>query len=330
MTTIMKVEDLRKTYRKAKRPALDGLSFDVEEGAVYAFVGPNGAGKTTTISIIATLLSFDSGHVRVGGYPIDTKPREVRRLLGYIPDEFGLYSEMLVTEYLDFFASCYDIDAAKRRSIAADLLDLVGLSHRADDQVRMLSRGMRQRLGLARALVHDPALIVADEPAAGLDPRARVELREIFKALQEMGKTIFLSSHVLKELDEVATHIGIVEAGKLVTAGPLEDVRLKMRPQRCVRITFLDAARDTDGNTIDDAQVWLSDRPDVTSVEPAPPVTNGNHGHPALLVMVQGQEDRVASLLRALVHEGFPVLSYVEERQTLESLFLNLTQGVVS
>lgn len=332
MTAILKVENLRKTYRKGRRPAVDGLSFEVEEGAIYAFVGPNGAGKTTTISVLSTLMRFDSGDVRVGGYAVDKNPRDVRRLLGYIPDEFGLYGEMLATEYLDFFASCYGIDPSRRPPMIADLLDLVGLSQRANDQVRTLSRGMRQRLGLARALVHEPVLVVADEPAAGLDPRARVDLREIFRALQEMGKTIFLSSHVLRELDEVATHVGIIEMGRLVASGPLDEVRQKMNPQRRIRMTFLntDQAGEPSGKTLDDAQAWLAACSDVISVEPTTEPGNGNGSHPALLVALSGGEDRVAWLLRTLIAEGFPLLSYTEERETLESLFLNLTQGGVS
>lgn len=319
MSLILEVEDLYKTYKKSPRPALDGLSFSVSEGAIYAFVGPNGAGKTTTIRILATLLKLDSGIVRIGGYQLDTHLRDVRRMLGYIPDEFGLYDEMPVTQYLDFFAGCYGIDRARRPQIVADLLDLVGLSHRAMDDVKSLSRGMRQRLGLARALVHDPMLIVADEPASGLDPRARVELRDIFRALQEMGKTIFLSSHVLRELDEVATHVGIIEAGKLVASGPIEEISEHLLPHRNVRITFLE--------TYDDALAWLHHRTDVINIEPV----NGSRTHdPTLLVSLQGDRQQVARLLAELVNAGFPVLSFVEEQQTLESMFLSLTQGVVS
>ncbi len=319
MTTILDVQQVTKRYRRTHPPALDKLSFHVEEGAIYAFVGPNGAGKTTLIRILATLLRFDSGIVRVGGYRVDTQPRDVRRLLGYIPDEFGLYGEMLVREYLEFFAGCYHIDAARRPGIATDLLDLVGLAHRADDEVRTLSRGMRQRLGLARALVHDPALIVADEPAAGLDPRARIDLREIFRVLQEMGKTVFLSSHVLRELDDVATHVAIVEQGQLVASGPIEEIRARLRPHRRIRIGFL--------RGLDDAQAWLVARPDILEVEAAP-LTNG--GPPMLLVTLRGGEEAVASLLQDLVAQGFPVLTYLEEKDTLESLFLNLTRGIVS
>jgi ABC-2 type transport system ATP-binding protein len=248
----------------------------------------------------------------------------VRRLLGYIPDEFGLYGEMLVHEYLEFFAGCYGTVPAQRTKMAEDLLDLVGLAHRRADAVRTLSRGMRQRLGVARALVHDPALIVADEPAAGLDPRARVELREIFRVLQEMGKTIFLSSHVLRELDDVATHVGIVERGQLIASGPVDAIRARLRPHRRVRITLL--------GPLDDAQAWLSARSDVLAVERISENGNGASSKPdvALLVTLEGDETAVVRLLAELVGQGFAVSSYVEERDTLESLFLNLTQGVVS
>ncbi len=337
---ILEVENLHKTYRGRKQPALNGLSFDIAEGSVYAFVGPNGAGKTTTIRILTTLLTYDKGDVRIGEYSVKKHPRDVRRLIGYIPDEFGLYDEMLVTEYLEFFADCYDIPQEQHPRMTDDLLELVGLSHRRDDPVRSLSRGMRQRLCLARALVHDPALIIADEPAAGLDPRARVELREIFRALQEMGKTIFLSSHVLRELDEVATHVGIIEEGKLVVSGPIDEVRARLRPHRQVRITFLHGAPPaeesaTEGkpsarSPIDDAQRWLSRHPSVLKVERAALTRNGDGSIPALAVTLQGGAEIVAGLLSELVGAGFPVLSYVEERETLESLFMNLTRGIVS
>jgi ABC-2 type transport system ATP-binding protein len=321
MNAILEVENVSKTYRKAKRPALDDLSFTVDQGSIYAFVGPNGAGKTTIIRIIATLLRFDEGQVRVGGYDVTKQQNKVCRILGYIPDEFGMYGEMLVREYLDFFAGCFGIEPATRPSLIEDLLDLVGLNHRREDEVRSLSRGMRQRLGLARALVHDPQLIVADEPAAGLDPRARVELREIFRVLQEMGKTIFLSSHVLRELDEIATHIGIVEEGKLVVSGPVTAVRAKLRPHRCVRVRFLAG--------LDDAQAWLLEHPDVLSVER---ITQNASIPPEeqLLVTLEGQEPKIVQLLADLVREGFEVRSYTEEEDTLESMFMNLTRGVVS
>ncbi|HPD41877.1 MAG TPA: ABC transporter ATP-binding protein [Anaerolineae bacterium] len=321
MAAILEIENLTKTYRKAPRPALQALNLQVEEGAIYAFVGPNGAGKTTTIRIIATLLAFEQGDVRLGGYSTRTHPRDVRRLLGYIPDEFGLYDEMSAVEYLEFFAACYGIAPEKRRSIVADLLDLVGLTPRAADEVRTLSRGMRQRLGLARALVHEPLLILADEPASGLDPRARVELRDILRALQELGKTIFISSHVLRELDDIATHVGILEQGRMVAAGAPEEIRRQVRPHRRARITLLGPP--------DDAQAWLAQQPTILSVAPAPPL-NDEVPRSELVVTVEGDDAALAGLLAALVANGFPVFAFTEERETLENLFLDLTQGGIS
>jgi ABC-2 type transport system ATP-binding protein len=256
--------------------------------------------------------------------------REVRQLLGYIPDEFGLYDEMSASEYLEFFASCYGMPPQKRRNIATDLLDLVGLSHRAGDEVRTLSRGMRQRLGLARALVHEPALILADEPAAGLDPRARVELRDILRVLQELGKTIFISSHVLRELDAIATHVGILEQGRMVAEGTPEDIRHRLRPHRRARITLLGA--------LDDAQAWLTQHPAVRNITPGTrancgangALENGDPRRPELVVTVEGDDEALAALLAELIGAGFPVLSFTEERETLENLFLDLTQGIVS
>ncbi|MBN1873907.1 MAG: ABC transporter ATP-binding protein [Anaerolineae bacterium] len=321
VAALVEVDALCKRYGRTKKLAVDHLSFQIEEGAIYAFVGPNGAGKTTTIRVLATLLAYDSGNVNIAGYRVDTHPQDVRRLLGYIPDEFGLYGDMLAHEYLTFFASCYGVAAQQRQSIVDDLLELVGLEHRRDDEVRSLSRGMRQRLGLARALVHDPLLIVADEPAAGLDPRARVELREIFRVLQDMGKTIFLSSHVLRELDDVATHMGIIEQGQLVISDTIEAVRAHLRPYRQVRIQVLGSP--------DDAHAWLSHHPNVQNVELVPN-TNGNVPFPTFMLRLEGDEAAVVALLGELVSAKIPVLSYTEERETLESLFLSLTQGIVS
>ncbi|MBN1262649.1 MAG: ABC transporter ATP-binding protein, partial [Anaerolineae bacterium] len=254
-------------------------------------------------------------------------PKAVRHVVGYIPDTFGLYEEMTVSEYLEFFAGCFDVPSSLRRPMIADLLDLVGLTHRADDDVQTLSRGMRQRLGIARALVHDPLLIVADEPAAGLDPRARVELREILKALQEMGKTIFLSSHVLRELDEIATHVGILEDGQLIATGAVDAIRTRLRPHRRVRIAF--------AGKHEDAHAWLARHPDVIDIAPLALSRNGGQENRSeqsfdLCVTLRGQTEIVVALLAALVAAGFPVRGYIEEQDSLESLFLNLTRGVVS
>ncbi len=315
MTAILEVHDLCKTYHKAKQSTLEHLTFEVESGSIYAFVGPNGAGKTTTIRILATLLGFEHGEVRVGSYRVDTQPHEVRRLLGYIPDEFGLYKKMSVREYLEFFAQCYHVPETQHQQIVDDLLDLVGLSKWREETLVKLSRGMRQRLSVARALVHDPQLIVADEPAAGLDPRARVDLREIFQVLQEMGKTIFLSSHVLRELDDIATHVGILEEGRLVATGTVDEIRAQLQPHRRIHLTLAGPA--------DDAQAWLVRQPGIISVTPLEATEKETS---ELMISLQGGQDEIVQLLSSLVMARFPVLAYVEEKETLESLFLNLTR----
>ncbi len=315
---LLEVEHLRKRYPKSTRPALDDVSFSVESGSIYAFIGPNGAGKTTTIRILATLLQADSGEVRLAGLPLATHQRDFRALIGYIPDEFGLYEELSVRDYLAFFARCYGIPTAKHPALVSDLLDLVGLTSRADDAVRTLSRGMQQRLSLARALIHDPQLIIADEPASGLDPRARVELRDILRALREMGKTIFISSHVLRELDDVATHIGIIEQGHLITSGPIEVVRAAIQPHQQVLVSF-------DG-PVDDAHVWLQNHPLCTGVERIE-----NNGDTSLRIYLSAEAPKATvTMLAELVRAGFPVRQYIEEKQNLESVFLTLTQGGVT
>jgi ABC-2 type transport system ATP-binding protein len=291
MSVMLDIQGLSKKYQKAQRLALDGLSLSVDVGSIYAFVGPNGAGKTTAIRIMTALLAYDEGSVRIGGYEVGTHPRDIRQLVGYIPDEFGFYEDMLVSEYLEFFSRCYGIDAVQRNVLTADLLELVGLAMRRDEPVGALSRGMRQRLGLARALINDPELIVADEPAASLDPRARFELREMFLLLREMGKTIFLSSHILRELDDVATHMGIIESGKIRISGLLEQVRQKMQSQIKVRLSLLDA--------VDDAQAWLAQQPVVKRVYPADEESMSgipDSAYPTLLLLIDGDENTVVQV----------------------------------
>jgi ABC-2 type transport system ATP-binding protein len=241
----------------------------------------------------------------------------VRRAIGYMPDFFGVYGDMKVWEYLDFFAACYGIAAETRRRLVDDLLELVDLVHRRDDYVDALSRGMKQRLCLARALAHDPQVLILDEPASGLDPRARVEIRELLRELQAMGKTIFVSSHILSEIEEVCTHIGIVEAGRLVAAGTLEEMRQRIQAQRVVRVGLM--------GRIEEAQAWLAGRADVVCVEPV----EGN-GEGDLQVTFAGDDETLARLLSELAGAGFPVLMFREESGDLEDVFMRLTKGIVS
>jgi len=315
MGTIIETRGLSKQYGRLE--AVKELDLAVEEGAVFGFVGPNGAGKTTTMRILATLLRPTAGEAWVAGNCVLENQREVRRTIGYMPDFFGVYGDMKVWEYLDFFAACYEIPSETRRRLAGDLLELVDLSHRREDYVDALSRGMKQRLCLARALVHDPQVLILDEPASGLDPRARVEIRELLRELQAMGKTIFVSSHILSEIQEVCTHIGIIEAGCLVAAGTMEEMRRRIRAQRLVRIGLTESVQE--------AQVWLEARSDVMGVEPV--VGNGEG---SLEAAFAGSDEDLARLLSEMVAAGFPVVMFREEAGDLEDVFMRLTKGIVS
>ncbi len=305
------------TKRYGKLTALQNLDLTVEEGAVFGFVGPNGAGKTTTMRILATLLRPTEGEAWVAGHSVLKERRAVRRAIGYMPDFFGVYGDMKVWEYLDFFAACYEIPVETRSRLVADLLELVDLAHRRDDYVDALSRGMKQRLCLARALAHDPQILILDEPASGLDPRARVEIRELLRELQAMGKTIFVSSHILSEIAEVCTHIGIIEAGELVATGTLAEMRRRIQVQRVVRVGLT--------KNVEEARDWLESRSDVVQVEPV--VGNSEED---LEITFSGDDEALARLLSHMVSAGFPVVTFREESGDLEDVFMRLTKGVVS
>ncbi len=313
--TIIETRGLTKQY--GKLTAVEELALTVEEGAVFGFVGPNGAGKTTTMRILATLLRPTAGEAWVAGHSVLKERRDVRRAIGYMPDFFGVYGDMKVWEYLDFFAACYEIPPETRRGLVGDLLELVDLAHRRDDYVDALSRGMKQRLCLARALAHDPQVLILDEPASGLDPRARVEIRELLRELQAMGKTIFLSSHILSEIEEICTHIGIIEAGHLVATGTLEEMRQHIQAQRVVKVGLT--------GQVEEAQAWLAGQPDVARVEPV-----AGNGEGDLQVTFAGDDETLARLLSEMVGAGFPVVMFHEETGDLEDVFMRLTEGVVS
>src|SRR5574341_2150784 len=242
MAPIIEIQHLRKTY--GKLTAVNDLTLNVESGAIFGFVGPNGAGKTSTMRILTTLMSPTGGEAWVAGHSVTQDPRGVRRTIGYMPDFFGVYDDMTVWEYLDFFGACYEIPEAKRASINKDLLELVDLSHRRDDRVEGLSRGMKQRLALARTLAHEPQALILDEPASGLDPRARIEIRELLVELSRMGKTIFFSTHILADVAEICTQVGIVEAGELVMQGSPEEMQRQLVPHREIIVTLLGGLED--------------------------------------------------------------------------------------
>ncbi|MGH7904531.1 MAG: ATP-binding cassette domain-containing protein [Candidatus Dormibacteraceae bacterium] len=228
------VEHLRKRF--GSHEALADVSFTVPKGEIFGFVGPNGAGKTTTIRVLATLTRGDSGEVSVGGIPIGSDPAAVRAMVGYMPDFFGVYDRLTSREYLDFYAACHGVPHQRRRRVADELLELVDLGEKAESAVDTLSRGMKQRLCLARSLVHGPEILLLDEPASGLDPRARVEMRELIRELRRMGKTVLISSHILPELEELCTWIGFIDGGRMAASGPLGAVRDLVGAGRRLRI----------------------------------------------------------------------------------------------
>jgi ABC-2 type transport system ATP-binding protein len=317
MGAIVETFGLTKQYRQLT--AVNDLRLTVDEGAVYGFVGPNGAGKTTTLRILATLLRATEGEARVAGYSVRDRPNEVRRVIGYMPDFFGVYGDMRVWEFMDFFAACFNIPSSRRRPLVQDLLKLVELDHRRDDYVDGLSRGMKQRLCLARALVHDPEVMILDEPASGLDPRARVEVRELLRELHTMGKTILVSSHILTEVEDICTHIGIIEAGQLVATGTLEEMRQLIRAHRTVRIGLLDK------QDIELAIAWLKEQPQVLGVDRV----SGN-GEGDLEVTFAGDDRAIAELLAAMVKQRLLVVLFHEQSGDLEDIFMRLTKGIVS
>ncbi len=318
MAAIIESRNLTKRY--GRTTAVSDLSLNVEQGAIYGFVGPNGAGKTTTMRMLTTLLKPTSGEAYVAGCSATRDPRGVRRAIGYMPDFFGVYDDMKVWEYLDFFAACYNIPELQRTSLIGDLLELVELEHRRDDLVDTLSRGMKQRLCLARTLAHDPQVLVLDEPASGLDPRARVEIRALLLELSRLGKTIFFSTHILADVAEICTQVGIVEAGRLVAEGSLAEMQRRLRPHRTLRITLIDQ--------VEAAQAALLGRAGVLEVRAAP--ATQAEPHPVLEVDFAGDDAAKSSLLRDLMTGGLPVLNFSETMHDVEDVFMQVTKGIVS
>ncbi len=316
MAAIIETKGLTKRYKNVL--AVDDLSLSVEEGAIYGFVGPNGAGKTTTMQILTTLLEPTGGEAFVAGYSVTRQPRDVRRVIGYMPDFFGVYDDMKVWEYLDFFAACYDIPEAERPPLVRDLLELVDLTHRTDDMVDTLSRGMKQRLCLARTLAHDPKVLILDEPASGLDPRARVEIRQLLVELARMGKTIFFSTHILADVQEICTQVGIIEAGRLVMQGDIEEMQRQLVPLREIVVTLL--------GRVEEAKDLLFGAKGVEHVEDLP----GENGRARLHVSLAGEDQDVSALLAALVRAEIPIMHFTEETRDLESVFMRATKGIVS
>ena len=306
---MIQVEQLTKVY--GRRRALDAVSFEVPKGEIFGFVGPNGAGKTTTLRILAALLEPDEGRAVVDGADVMSHPGKVHERLGYMPDFFGVYDQLTAAEYLDFYAACYQQPRARRHKVTTDLLELVGLSDRRDQSVDTLSRGMKQRLCLARALVHDPAVLLLDEPASGLDPRARVEMREILKELQRMGKTIVISSHILPELTELCTMVGIIDQGRMRITGPVQDVIRQLSSGRRLRIEVLGQKEE--------AVAVLKGLASIQEVD----LSNG-----AIVAAFAGDEATASGILQALLAAGIKVSSFSQLEGGLEDAFMKATEDI--
>ena len=293
--------------------ALESLTLKLDQGDLFGFIGPNGAGKTTTIRILSTLLSPTWGEAYVCGHSIYTHPREIRRAIGYMPDIFGVYDDMRVIEYLEFFAAAYRIDGPKRRQVAERSLELVDLVAKRDELVTSLSRGMTQRLGLARVLLHDPQVLLLDEPATGLDPRARIEMRNLLKRLQGMGKTILVSSHILPELADICNRVGIIEYGRLLACGNVQDLLAQVRGRPTVRIRVVGSP---------EAAAKALER---CSEAAAVTVKDGE----LVVALADGIPDG-SSLAARLVADGHGLVSLREQEVNLETAFLELTRGALA
>ncbi len=310
MSAIISAKGLVKRYDGTL--ALAGLDLDIEQGEIFGLVGPNGAGKTTTLRILAALLRPSAGDAEVAGASVRRNPDAVRRVLGFMPDSFGVYDDMKVWEYLDFFGRCHGLPADRRRRAVSDLLELVDLAGKRDSYVNTLSRGMQQRLCLAHALVHDPSVLILDEPASGLDPRARVELRELLRELRSMGKTILISSHILPELEELCTSLAIVDRGRLLAQGRLAEIEARLSMGAVIRVRVLG-----DAAAVEVASARLAAEPGVAGVTAA---HDGN-----LDVAFTGDEDAAAAILARLVAGGVRVASFGRAVSDLEELFLQMT-----
>ncbi len=311
---MIETTDLTKKYGELY--ALDRLTLKLEQGDVFGFIGPNGAGKTTTMRILATLLNPSWGEASVCGYSIYTGSKEIRRSIGYMPDFFGVYDDMKVTEYLEFFAAAYRIKGAERRKKCDQVLDLVDLGYKRDALVTSLSRGMTQRLGLARVLLHEPQVLLLDEPASGLDPRARIEMRELIKELRGMKKTIMVSSHILPELADICNKIGIIERGKLLFNG---DVDQAIREVRTKRIYIVSVGKEQ--NELGAKKVESFHEVELVTM------LKDDEGFE---VTLRDGEDDGSFIPERLIGEQFRLRSFKEKEIDLEDVFLNITKGITN
>jgi ABC-2 type transport system ATP-binding protein len=313
---MIECRDLTKKYGDLF--AVDRLSLKLEPGDVYGFIGPNGSGKTTTMRMLATLLNPSWGEATVCGHSIYTGSKEIRRAIGYMPDFFGVYDDMKVTEYLEFFAAAYRIPVSDRRKKVDQMLDYVDLGYKRDALVTSLSRGMTQRLGLARVLLHDPQVLLLDEPASGLDPRARIEMRELIKRLRRENKTIMLSSHILPELADICNKLGIIERGKLLFNGSVEQAEAEVRKLRGGRVFLVSV-----GERNADAAQKLTTYQEVSTAELDPKVG-------VVRVALRTGYDDGSFIPERLIREQFKLQSFKEEEIDIEDVFLTITKGITN
>ena len=312
---MLEIKELTRLY--GHFTALDHLSLSIDDGELHGFVGPNGAGKTTTMRILATLLAPTSGTALIDGVDVTADPRRVRELVGYMPDFFGVYDHLKSWEYLDFYARCYGFGQKERLRMIGQLLDLVNLSDKRDAYVDSLSRGMKQRLCLAHALIHDPKLLILDEPASGMDPRARAEMKGILKSLKEMGKTVLISSHILPELSEMCDSLTIIDHGKLVFSGAVDALSRHMQGQGDIQLRLLPGE---DGDAVLAAAALLKEYPGVTAIQ-----RGDDPG--TLLVGYAGDEGGMADMLQALLKAGARVTGFHRPPMNLEKVFMEVTQS---
>jgi len=303
--------DFGKDYGEFR--AVERLNLKIEAGEMFGFIGPNGAGKSTTIRFLSTLLKASRGEGIVNGHSVTRDPMAVRYSIGYMPDNFGVYDGMKVWEFLDFFAVAYKIGKAKRKQVISDVLELLDLGHKRDDYVNGLSRGMKQRLCMAKTLVHDPPVLILDEPTSGLDPRARIEVKALFKELRRMGKTILISSHILTELADCCTSIGIIERGQLLMSGPIEDVYRKIRGNRTIEIRF--------NQNMDVGLSVVRSHPACRNV-----AVDVNH----CVVEMDCDDKGVSELLNQLIANKVGIHNFAEKDPSLEDVFMMVTKGLVT
>ena len=304
------IETRKLTKRYGDLIAANEIDLKLEQGDVFGFIGPNGSGKTTTMRMIATLLNPDYGEAYVCGQSIYTNPQEIRRLVGFMPDFFGVYDDMTVIEYLEFFAAAYRINGAARRKVCEEKLELVDMAFKRDAMVNQLSRGQTQRIGLARVMLHDPQVLLLDEPASGLDPRARIEIRNLLKRLGEMHKTVIVSSHILPELADVCTRVGMIEKGNLIVDGYVADVMKKAREALMVQIRVVD--------NLDKAAALIATHHDVEKVDIVKNTIDAT---------LKKNVHDYSFLPTLLFENGFKLTMFREEEVNLETAFMELTKG---